>query len=46
MPSLIDDFLGGIFLPFCEKILCQIFFFKIKKISKKSTQLSTILKGA
>jgi hypothetical protein len=45
MPSLIDDFLGGIFLPFCEKYYVKYYFLKLKNL-QKSTKFSTILKGA
>jgi hypothetical protein len=45
MPSLMDDFLGGISFAILWKILCQIFFLKIKNL-QKSTEFSTILKGA
>jgi hypothetical protein len=45
MPSLIDDFLGEIFMSFCEKYYVKYSFLKFKNL-QKPTQLSTILKGA
>jgi hypothetical protein len=45
MPSLINDFLGGIFLPFLEKYYVKYYFFKLENL-QKATQLSTILQGA